>query len=276
MGRPGKAGELGGVMIEAEKTYEHILFEQDGAVAYVTMNRPKKRNALSLEHMRELISLFKEIGEGKDASVVILRGEGPAFCAGHDLSEMVGRDPGFYRHLFDVCCELMETIQKIPQPVIAQVHATATAAGCQLAATCDLVVASEEARFATPGVKIGLFCSTPMVALSRSVGQKKAMEMLLTGEFISAGEALAEGLVNKVVPAEDLEAETRALAEKIAEASPLVVGVGKGAFYRQLQMPTEQAYSYTKEVMSFNATFADAQEGICAFLEKRKPEWKDR
>jgi len=263
-------------MIEAEKIYEHILFEQDGAVAYVTMNRPNRRNALSLDHMRELISCFEEIGADGEASVVILRGEGRAFCAGHDLSEMVGRDPGFYRHLFDVCCELMETIQRIPQPVIAQVHATATAAGCQLAATCDLIVAAEEARFATPGVRIGLFCSTPMVALSRAVGQKKAMEMLLTGEFISAEEALAEGLVNRVVSVGELETETRALAEKIAEASPLVVGVGKQAFYRQLEMPTDQAYAYTKEVMSFNATFADAQEGMGAFLEKRKPEWKGR
>jgi enoyl-CoA hydratase/carnithine racemase len=259
-----------------EQTYEHVLYEGDDTVALVTMNRPKKRNALSLEHMRDLISCLKSIGEAGEAPVVVLRGAGPAFCAGHDLSEMVGRDPAFYRHLFDICCELMETIQAIPQPVIAQVHGVATAAGCQLAATCDLVVASEEARFATPGVKIGLFCSTPMVALSRSVGQKKAMEMLLTGEFISAEEALAEGLVNKVVPAEDLETQTRALAEKIAEASQLVVGVGKGAFYRQLEMPTDQAYAYTKEVMSFNATFADAQEGICAFLEKRNPEWKGR
>jgi enoyl-CoA hydratase/carnithine racemase len=264
-------------MIEAEKqTYEHILDEGDETVALVTMNRPKKRNALSLDHMQELITCLKAVGEAGEAPVVVLRGHGPGFCAGHDLSEMVGRDPAFYRHLFDVCCELMETIQSIPQPVIAQVHGIATAAGCQLAATCDLVVASEDARFATPGVKIGLFCSTPMVALSRAVGQKKAMEMLLTGEFVSAEEALAEGLVNKVVPAEELDAETRKLAEKIAEASPLVVGVGKGAFYRQLEMPTEQAYAYTKEVMSFNATFADAQEGICAFLEKRKPEWKGR
>jgi enoyl-CoA hydratase/carnithine racemase len=261
-------------MIGAETSYEHILFEQDGALAYVIMNRPNKRNALSLAHMQELISCFREIGESKDIWVVILRGEGPAFCAGHDLSEMVGRDPDFYRHLFDVCRELMEAIQKIPQPVIAQVHATATAAGCQLAATCDLVVASEEARFATPGVRIGLFCSTPMVALSRAVGQKKSMEMLLTGEFVSAEEALAYGLVNRIVSAEDLETETRSLAEKIAEASPLVVGVGKQAFYRQLGMTTEQAYAYTKEVMSFNATFEDAQEGMCAFLEKRKPEWK--
>jgi enoyl-CoA hydratase/carnithine racemase len=263
-------------MMQAEKTYEHIRFERDGAVAYVTMNRPNKRNALSLAHMQELTSCFKEIRDDGHASIVILRGEGPAFCAGHDLSEMIGRDPGFYRHIFDVCCEMMETIQGIPQPVIAQVHATATAAGCQLAATCDLVVASEEARFATPGVRIGLFCSTPMVALSRAVGQKKSMEMLLTGEFVSAEEALQYGLVNRVVPAEELEAEARALADKISEASPLVVGVGKQAFYRQLEMPTDQAYAYTKEVMSFNATFQDAQEGMCAFLEKRKPEWKGR
>ncbi|CAN5689665.1 enoyl-CoA hydratase [soil metagenome] len=264
-------------MIEAEKTtYEHITFERDGNLAHVTMNRPKRRNALSLEHMNELISCFETIGESKDVSIVILRGEGQAFCAGHDLSEMVGRDPDFYRHLFDVCSTLMEKIQEIPQPVIAQVHGVATAAGCQLAATCDLVVASHEARFATPGVRIGLFCSTPMVALSRAVGQKKAMEMLLTGEFISAEEAKSEGLVNKIVSEEDLEHETRTLAEKIAEASPLVVGVGKQAFYRQLEMPTEQAYAYTKEVMSFNATFADAQEGICAFLEKRNPEWQGR
>ena len=263
-------------MIEAERTFEHILFEQDGSVAYVTMNRPSKRNALSLNHMKELTSCFQEIGKSKEISVVILRGEGPAFCAGHDLSEMIGRDPGTYRHIFDVCCEMMETIQSIPQPVIAQVHATATAAGCQLVATCDLVVASEEARFATPGVRIGLFCSTPMVALSRAVGQKKSMEMLLTGEFVSAEDALDCGLVNRVVPADELEAEARSLADKISEASPLVVGVGKQAFYRQLEMPTEQAYAYTKEVMSFNATFRDAQEGMCAFLEKRKPEWKSR
>jgi enoyl-CoA hydratase/carnithine racemase len=264
-------------MIEAEKqSYEHIVFEVDGEIARITMNRPEKRNALSLAHMQELTSCFKAIGESREASVVVLAGNGPAFCAGHDLSEMIGRDPDFYRHIFDVCCELMETVQAIPQPVIAKVHGVATAAGCQLAATCDLVVAAEEARFATPGVKIGLFCSTPMVALSRAVGQKKSMEMLLTGDFISAQEALAEGLVNRVVAAGDLEAETRKLAEKIMEASPLVVGVGKQAFYRQVEMPVEQAYAYTKEVMSFNASFADAQEGMCAFLEKRKPEWKGR
>ena len=264
-------------MIEAEKqTYEHIIFEADGEIARITMNRPEKRNALSMAHMQELTSCLKAIGESREASVVVLAGSGAAFCAGHDLSEMIGRDPDFYRHIFDVCCELMETVQAIPQPVIAKVHGVATAAGCQLAATCDLVVAAEEARFATPGVKIGLFCSTPMVALSRAIGQKKAMEMLLTGDFISAEEALAEGLVNKVVPAEDLEAEIRKLAEKLTGASPLVIGVGKQAFYRQIEMPVEQAYAYTKEVMSFNASFADAQEGMCAFLEKRKPEWKGR
>ena len=263
-------------MLEAEKTYEHVLVERDGPVVYVTMNRPKKRNALSLEHMLELISCFESIGEAKETSVVVLRGEGPAFCAGHDLSEMVGRDPDFYRRIFDVCCRLMEAIQGIPQPVIAQVHGVATAAGCQLVATCDLVVATEEARFATPGVRIGLFCSTPMVALSRAVGQKKSLEMLLTGDFISAQEAKTEGLVNRVVEAEDLESETRSLAGRISEASRLVVGVGKRAFYRQLEMPTERAYGYTREVMSSNATFADAQEGMCAFLEKREPEWQNR
>ena len=264
-------------MIEAEKrTYEHILVEADGPIARITMNRPDKRNALSLTHMQELTECFKAIGEVREVQVVVLAGNGPAFCAGHDLSEMIGRDPESYRHIFDVCCELMETIQAIPQPVIARVHGVATAAGCQLAATCDLIVAGEEARFATPGVKIGLFCSTPMVALSRAIGQKKAMEMLLTGDFISAEEALAEGLVNRVVPAEELDAETQRLAGKIAEASQLVVGIGKGAFYRQVEMPVEQAYAYTKEIMSFNACFADAQEGMCAFLEKRKPQWKGR
>jgi enoyl-CoA hydratase/carnithine racemase len=264
-------------MIEAERrTYEHIIVEADGPIARVTMNRPDKRNALSLAHMQELRDGLKAVGDSKEAHVVVLAGNGPAFCAGHDLSEMIGRDPETYRHIFDVCCELMETVQAIPQPVIAKVHGVATAAGCQLAATCDLIVAAEEARFATPGVKIGLFCSTPMVALSRAVGQKKSMEMLLTGDFISAEDALAEGLVNRVVPAEELEAETRKLAEKIVDASPLVVGVGKQAFYRQIEMPVEQAYAYTKEIMSFNASFADAQEGMCAFLEKRKPEWKGK
>lgn len=257
-------------------TYNHVLFDRSGSIAVVTMNRPERRNALSVEHMSELIDCFKTIGQDRDIAVVILRGNGPAFCSGHDLSEMVGGDPAFYRHVFDVCTELMETIQAIPQPVIAQVQGIATAAGCQLVATCDLVVASDQSRFATPGVKIGLFCSTPMVALSRAVGQKKAMEMLLTGEPISAQEAQAAGLVNRIVPAEDLEAATWALAEKIAAASPFVVGIGKRVFYQQADMTQQQAYAYTKEVMSLNAMAADAQEGMCAFLEKRQPRWQGR
>ncbi len=258
------------------QVYQHILVEQVGRIAYVTLNRANRRNALSLEHMQELIACFNAIGQQKELAVVIVRGSGPVFCSGHDLSEMSGQSPEFYRHLFDVCTTLMEAIQNIPQPVIAQVHGIATAAGCQLVASCDLAIAAEDARFATPGVKIGLFCSTPMVALSRVVQPKKAMEMLLTGEFISAQEAKAEGLINRVVPLAELEASTRALAEQIASASATVVGLGKQAFYRQLAMPQHQAYAYAKEVMSFNATFADAQEGICAFLEKRPPRWNDR
>lgn len=206
------------------QSFQHLLYETDGPIAYVTMNRPERRNALSLEHMQELIACFDQISQETELAVVILRGNGPVFCSGHDLREMVGGDATFYRRVFDVCTQLMETIQAIPQPVIAQVQGIATAAGCQLAATCDLVVAAEDARFATPGVKIGLFCSTPMVALSRAVGQKKAMEMLLTGEPISASEAEAAGLVNRVAPADALDSATRALAEKIAAASGFVVG----------------------------------------------------
>lgn len=263
-------------MIDVSKAYRHILFERDGALAYVTMNRPAKRNALSIEHMHELTECFRAIGAEPDLAVVILRGNGPVFSAGHDLAEMIGQSPEFYQHEFAVCTELMETIVGLPQPVIAQVQGIATAAGCQLVATCDLVVAAEDARFATPGVKIGLFCSTPMVALSRAVGRKQAMEMLLTGEFISAHEARQAGLVNRVVPGDQLAAATRALAEQIAAASPLVVGIGKQAFYRQLDMPLHEAYSFASEVMASNAQLADAQEGMCAFLEKRKPNWRGR
>jgi enoyl-CoA hydratase/carnithine racemase len=257
-------------------TYQHLLLEVVDRLALITMNRPARRNALSLEHMEELIDAFRTVGRRGDVGAVVLRAAGPAFCAGHDLSEMIGRSPEFYRHLFDTCIVLMETIQAIPQPVIAQVHGMATAAGCQLVATCDLAVAAEEARFATPGVKIGLFCSTPMVALSRAVPAKKAMEMLLTGDPISAAEAREFGLVSRVVPAAELEGATVMLAAQIAAASITVVGLGKQAFYRQLGMPQHQAYAYAKEVMSFNATFADAQEGIGAFIEKRPPHWSDR
>jgi enoyl-CoA hydratase/carnithine racemase len=259
--------------MSVDTQYQHILVEREGRVAFVTMNRPQRRNALSLEHMQELLACFREIGADRGVGAVILRGNGPAFCAGHDLSEMTGQEPEFYRHLFDVCTVLMETIQSIPQPVIAQVHGVATAAGCQLAATCDLVVAASSARFATPGVKIGLFCSTPMVALSRAVPAKLAMEMLLTGDLVAAETMRAAGLVNRVVPADELAAATRALAEQIVASSATVVGLGKQAFYRQLNMPQHEAYAYTKEVMADNATLADAQEGICAFIEKRPPQW---
>ncbi|MGI8650176.1 MAG: enoyl-CoA hydratase [Rubrobacter sp.] len=267
-------------MIEAERqTYENIAVERDeelDSVVRITMNRPKKRNALSLAHMEDLIHSFTKIEADTSVQSVILTGNGPAFCAGHDLKEMLGRDHEFYQRTFDVCTELMTKVQAIPQPVIAEVHSIATAAGCQLAATCDLVVAGEEAKFATPGVRIGLFCSTPMVALSRAVGQKKSMEMLLTGEFVGAEEAERIGLVNKVVAANELRSASREYARRISEASQLVVGIGKQAFYRQHEMPTSEAYAYTKEIMSHNATLADAQEGMGAFLEKRKPEWQNR
>jgi enoyl-CoA hydratase/carnithine racemase len=257
-------------------TYCNILVEEADRIATITMNRPEKRNALSIEHMSELIACLGQIGERRAAAVVILKGNGPAYCAGHDLGEMIGQSAEFYRHEFEVCTRLMERIQGIPQPVIAQVHGVATAAGCQLVASCDLAVAADSARFATPGVKIGLFCSTPMVALSRAVGRKKALEMLLTGEMISAAEALQYGLVNRVVPLDALEDATRALAAKIADASPYVVGLGKQAFYRQLDLPQGLAYDYAKEVMSLNALAADAQEGMSAFLEKRHPRWTGR
>jgi enoyl-CoA hydratase/carnithine racemase len=254
--------------------YRNILFDREGALAIVTMNRPERRNALSLELLEELLACFHEIGADRESRVVIVRGNGAAFSAGHDLSEMLDRDADFYRRLFGVCAQTMETIQSIPQPVIAEVHAMATAAGCQLVASCDLAVASSEARFATPGVKIGLFCTTPMVALTRAVGAKKAMEMLLTGEPISANEALDAGLVNRVVPPGEMHAATRALADRIIASSSYVVGLGKKAFYRQIRLPQPEAYAYASEVMCENAGAEDAQEGMTAFLEKRRPDWR--
>jgi enoyl-CoA hydratase/carnithine racemase len=253
--------------------YEHILTASEGGVLTITMNRPEKRNALSEAHMRELVAAFRDAGDRREARVVVLAGNGPAFSAGHDLAEMVGRDVLFYRRVFDLCSELMETIQRIPQPVIARVHGIATAAGCQLAATCDLVVASEQARFATPGVKIGLFCTTPMVALTRAVGRKRALEMLLAGEAIDAQTAADWGLVNRVVAADRLDTDTRALAERIADASPLTIAIGKQAFYAQIDLDQPKAYAYAKEVMAMNALAADAQEGMGAFVEKRKACW---
>ncbi|HEY6394259.1 MAG TPA: enoyl-CoA hydratase [Candidatus Binataceae bacterium] len=251
----------------------NLEIHHEAGLATITMNRPEKRNALSVAMMADIIAALREIGARKDLRAVILAGAGPAFSAGHDLSELAERDISFYRHEFDLCAQLMQTVQAVPQPVIARVHAIATAAGCQLAASCDLVVAGESARFATPGVKIGLFCSTPMVALSRAIGRKRAMEMLLSGQPIDARTAADWGLVNRVVPDSELVAETRKLAMQIVEASPLTVAIGKQAFYAQIDLDQAKAYDYTKEVMSLNAMSADAQEGICAFLQKRQPTW---
>ena len=253
---------------------KQVEISREDGIAVVTMNRPEKRNALSLELMRELTAVFREIGNDGSIPAVILRGEGPAFSAGHDLRELRCTDIRSAREIFDVCVELMETIQSIPQPVIAEVGGIATAAGCQLVATCDLAVASTEAKFATPGVRIGLFCTTPMVALTRAIGRKRAMEMLLTGDFIDAATAAAWGLVNHVVAPDALHAQSLKLSQKIAESSHLVVGLGKSAYYAQIEMDQRRAYAYAKEVMSMNALAEDAQEGMDAFLERRKPSWR--
>jgi enoyl-CoA hydratase/carnithine racemase len=253
--------------------YDSILQSRDGDLAVVTLNRPERRNALSLGLMLELIHCLDGIGSDASLRAVILNGNGPAFSAGHDLKEMTSGSVNEYRRLFDVCTDLMEKVQSIRQPVIAEVHGIATAAGCQLVATCDLAIASEAASFATPGVKIGLFCTTPMVALTRAVGRKRAMEMLLTGRAVDAATAAEWGLVNRVVPAAELAAATRALARQIASASSFTVGLGKQAFYTQIDLDQPKAYAYAKEVMSMNSLAADAKEGISAFLEKRAPCW---
>jgi enoyl-CoA hydratase/carnithine racemase len=237
------------------------------------MRRPEKRNALSLNMMRELDDALAAAGEDAGVRAVVIRGEGPAFSAGHDLRELLDRDIESYRVIFDSCVALMARIEAIPQPVIAEVENIATAAGCQLVAACDLAVASTQATFATPGVRIGLFCSTPMVPLSRAIGRKRAMEMLLTGKPIDAQTALAWGLVNRVVAPEALHTETLGLARDIASASATIVGIGKAAFYAQIDLDEASAYDYTKEVMTQNALEADAREGISAFLEKRAPKW---
>ena len=260
----------------ASTTYRNLLVARYGPAATITLNRPEKRNALSLELMEELIAALEAVGADADVRAIVVEGAGPAFSAGHDLGEMVGRDATFYEQLFDVCTVMMETIHRVPQPVIAKVHAVATAAGCQLVASCDLVVAAEEAKFATPGVKIGLFCSTPMVPLSRAVGRKRALQMLLTGDPIDAQTAANWGLVNVVVPADELDAAVGALVDKIARSSPLTVGIGKEAFYRQVDLDEHRAYELMRTVMTANARADDAQEGMSAFLEKRPPEWTGR
>ena len=253
---------------------QDLLVTREGSLAVVTLHRPDRRNALSLRLMREAVATFRSIGADREIRAVILAATGKVFSAGHDLSEMRGRGVSDYREIFDLCTVLMTTVQTIPQPVIAQVQGLATAAGCQLVAACDLAIASDQAAFATPGVKIGLFCTTPMVALSRAIGRKRALEMLLTGRLVDAATAAGWGLVNRVVPAADLEAETRKLAAQITEASPLTIGIGKAAFYTQIDLDQPTAYAYAKEVMTTNALAADAQEGMAAFLEKRAPCWR--
>ena len=261
-------------MAAISSAFRTVLVDRDGVAGRITLNRPEKRNALSLELMEELIAALDTVGADRDVRAIVIEGAGPAFSAGHDLSEMIGRELPFYQRLFDVCTRMMETIQRLPQPVIAKVHGVATAAGCQLVAASDLAVAAADARFATPGVKIGLFCSTPMVPLSRAIGRKRALEMLLTGDLVDAQTAREWGLVNHVVPAEQLEEAVEELVAKIARSSPLTVGIGKEAFYSQVELDEHRAYDLTKSVMAMNSLAADAQEGMCAFLEKRDPTWR--
>ena len=257
--------------------FETLLYEVTDSVAKITLNRPERRNALSLGMMREMIACFQSIKSQIEVRVVILAAAGKVFSSGHDLSEMTGRNVNEYRELFDVCCELTQLIQSIPQPVIAQIQGVATAAGCQLVATCDLAIAAvEHAHFATPGVKIGLFCTTPMVALTRAIGRKRAMEMLLTGKMVDAQTAVEWGLINHAIPADRLPETTLDLAQSIVAASSFTVGLGKQAFYSQIDLDQPKAYAYAKEVMSMNALAADAQEGITAFLGKRAPCWQGK
>lgn len=257
--------------------YTNILVASEpGGIARITLNRPERRNALSLELLNELQEALAGLGDDARAAVVIIDGAGPAFSAGHDLNEMISREQTFYAELFATCSDVMLAVQEIPQPVIAQVHGTATAAGCQLVAACDLAVAAEDCRFATPGAKIGLFCSTPMVPLTRAIGRKRALEMLLTGEPIDAGTAQAWGLVNRVVAVADLEVATRNLAGEISRYSREVIAIGKAAFYRQVGEPDIRAYEIAAPIMTGNAAHPDAQEGMSAFLEKRPPRWGER
>ena len=240
-------------------------------ITRIALDRPERRNALSLSLMQEMLAALGALPDATEA--VVVEATGPVFSAGHDLSEMVGRDAAFYDELFAVCTDLMLAVHGIPQPVIAKVHGGATAAGCQLVAACDLAVASEDAWFATPGVKIGLFCSTPMVPLTRVIGRRRALHMLFTGQPVDARTALDWGLVNEVVPAADLDAAVDALVAQILCFSPRVVGLGKRMFYDQIDVDEQAAYERAKRVMAANAGDADAQEGMSAFLEKRAANW---
>ncbi|MBW1698173.1 MAG: enoyl-CoA hydratase [Deltaproteobacteria bacterium] len=257
-------------------TYEEIRFKTDGVLAFLTLNNPHKANALSRKMIAEMIDVLTRLGLDDSIKVLIIRAEGKHFCAGHYLAEMVDGGIKEYKNIFDQCSRMMELIHEIPQPVIAQVQGVATAAGCQLVAWCDLAVAEERARFATPGVKIGLFCTTPGVALSRAIGRKAAMEMLLTGRYVSADEAKQMGLINRVVPLEELESQTIKMARQIAEASRFVIAIGKQGFYAQVDQQDRKAMDLAKHTITMNLAAEDAQIGIKAFLEKRTPVWKNR
>ncbi|GHO83771.1 enoyl-CoA hydratase [Dictyobacter formicarum] len=256
-------------------SYQLIELSYDQDIATITMNNVKRRNALSLAHMQELISAFREVGASQ-AKGVLLAANGAVFCSGHDLSEMVDQDLPFMSQLLETCTTLMNTIQDIPQPVLACVQGVATAAGCQLVATCDLAVAADHASFATPGVKIGWFCTTPMIALSRNIGRKRAMEMLLTGDPIDAQTAADWGLVNRVVPAEQLHEEALRLLRAASCNSFNARSIGKHAFYTQIDLPQSQAYEYAQGVMASASQIPDASEGMHAFLEKRQPAFEHK
>ena len=254
-----------------------VLRDDLGGVATLTLNRPDQRNALSADLMSALQAELAAIATDETVRAVVIAANGPAFCAGHDLKEMrANPDEKYYQDLFGQCSRLMLAITRLPQPVIARVHALATAAGCQLVATCDLAVAGRSAWFATPGIHIGLFCSTPMVALSRNVGRKQAMEMLLIGDRVEAEQAERWGLINKVVDDDKLDQEIADITAKLVSKSPLTLAIGKEAFYAQVDMDVEAAYAYANQTMTRNMLARDAEEGIDAFLEKRKPTWQGR
>jgi enoyl-CoA hydratase/carnithine racemase len=257
--------------------YKEILFSTKGTFGIVTLNNPKTINALSKRMIGELIDALTKVSTDESVKVIIIRAAGKNFCAGHNLSEMVDSGVKEYKFIFDQCTKMMQLIHEIPQPVIVQVQGIATAAGCQLAAWCDLVIASEDAKFSTPGVKIGLFCSTPMVAISRAIGRKMALEMLLTGRDFSAKEAKKLGLVNKVVPLEELDTATEELAEKISEASRFALSIGKQGFYAQVDQTDDKAFHFAKHTITMNNLSEDAQSGIKAFLENNPSvKWNDR
>lgn len=255
-----------------------VLFEKEGPIGWLTLNRPEKRNALSLELMNDMLEKLHLLAKDQNIRIVVIRGNGPGFCAGHDLNEMTGPDieaPHFH-DIFSLCAEMMQTLNALPQPVIAQVHGIATAAGLQLVAACDLVIAATDARFATPGVKIGLFCSTPAVPLVRAIGRKRALEMLISGRFVSAEEAKSFGLVNKIVAPDNLAEKTRNWAMELADHSRYTLAFGKQTFYKQVDLDTRSAYNYASNAMVMNCLAEDAQEGMTAFLEKREAKWKHR